>query len=112
MPPAAKCAHENEGIETDERDHGEDREVAARPFDAGALAAPEDPETREQDPDDELEVVLRHPGEGPADDQTGDDDHHDRGCGCTCGKPKPSLGRAEGDHDTPTLGPLEQDALE
>src|SRR6188472_1403947 len=69
MPPAAKRAHEDEGVEADEGDHGEDREVAARPFDAGALAAPEDPEAREQDPDDELERVLRHPGKGPPDDE-------------------------------------------
>ena len=70
----------------------EDREVAARPVDAGAFAAPEDPEAREQHADGELEGVLGNAGERPAHDQAGDDDEHDCRGGGGGGQADPALG--------------------
>jgi hypothetical protein len=63
-----------DGHESDERDYAEDRQVGAGPLDAGALAAPEDAERRQQHAHDELERVLGHALERAAHDGADEED--------------------------------------
>jgi len=110
-PSATQCPYEYERDQREERDHAEQRELAAGPVDAGALGAPEAAEAREQEADDELDRVLRHARERPLRDDSSDDHDHERACGaCGC-ESELALRASEGDHDEYDLEPLEQDAL-
>src|SRR5258707_178681 len=106
MPPAAERAHEDEGVETDEGDHGEDREIAPRPVDTRALAPPEDTETPEPGADREAERPNRGGLEGRA--ESGDDrrEHEARGADAEEGR-APAADDPDGEHDRQCLHRLD-----
>ena len=107
-----RSATRPQGDRQEQRDKRKDRDVAARPCDAKALAGPEQAEGREHHSDREFERILGDARERPMDCRAYGRDRDTGRQRARAREPKKPATRPDGDDNERDLDPLQQHGLE